>query len=270
MPNSALLHPCPPIMDVPCGGTNVYLIQSLKHNCAIAGGAKEPTERLLKRGLVHEDYKNVQMYCMYLLTIYISGQLIFATVYWQMKCRGYKKWLCKETQRRADSNLLPPFERHDFVSCALTSGKFARWIVKHLRADKSQKRFSSKLGLACPAGDLAAWVIKYEWTYKAVFSLTIRRCETVTERQTHLNEACNQIKVWLRQNIYGRAEFVDCTRKKTTCRTLQCTVGGQKNNKMFFISRLTCGFFWTGVGGRGYSNRYFCNKQLRRNLKNLL
>lgn len=101
------------------------------------------------------------------------------------------------------------FEHHDFVSRAATSGKFTQWIVKHLRADKSQKRFSSKLGLPCPAGDLAAWVIKYEWTYKAMFSLTIRRSETVTEQQTHLNEAYNQIKVWLRQNIYRRAEFVD-------------------------------------------------------------
>lgn len=123
--------------------------------------------------------------------------------------------LKKEAQ---DSNLLSPYEHGDFVSSTDRLKVF-------LRPDKSQKGFSSKLGLACPGGDLAAWVIKYEWTYKAVFSLTIRRCETVTEQQTHLNEACNQIKVWLRQNIYGRASLLKAlwiARKKTIC--WWCTV----------------------------------------------
>lgn len=43
--------------------------------------------------------------------------------------------------------------------------------------------------------DRTAWVIEYEWKYKGVFSLTAQRCESVTEKQTCSNEACNQIKV---------------------------------------------------------------------------
>lgn len=39
MPDAAHYTHVPQIMDVPCGGTNVCLIEYLKHNCAAPPGS---------------------------------------------------------------------------------------------------------------------------------------------------------------------------------------------------------------------------------------